>query len=101
MRKFGSLKVSPMVGKSLKSGSAQGVFATQGSEIYTPGMCEMISDLVHEYTRLKLRQQGSSDQQPIRQMVHQMELRIDAQDANTSLANTSLVEDEDIEGTIR
>ena len=47
----------------------------------------MISDLAHEYTRLKLRQQGSSDQQPIREMVHQMELRIDAQDANTSLVN--------------
>ena len=66
-------------------------------------MCEMISDLAHEYTRLKLRQQGSSDQQPIRQMAHQMELRIDAQRREHFAGERRRlqVEDEDIEGTIR
>jgi hypothetical protein len=76
-----------MLGKSLKSGSAQGVFATKGSEMYTPGMCKMIAELAHESSKQRLQQQGSSDQQPSKQMAHQMELKIDAHDANTSLVN--------------
>ena len=82
MRRFGSLKVSPMLGKSLKGGADGMQFATKGSEVYTTGMCKMIADLTQEYTRLLL---SSTSETPSKQMAHQMELRIDAQNANTSL----------------
>jgi hypothetical protein len=88
MRKFGSLKVSPMLGKSLKGGADRaGVqFATKGSEVYTPGMCKMIVELAQEYTRQLL---STAIKLPSKQMAHQMELRIGAQNANTSLVKAS------------
>ena len=65
-----------------KVGVIEMQFATKGSEVYTTGMCKMIADLTQEYTRLLL---SSTSETPSKQMAHKMELRIDAQNANTSL----------------
>ena len=71
-------------------------FATKGSEVYTTGMCKMIADLTQAYTRLLL---SSTSETPSKQMAHQMELRIDAQNANTSAGESwqLQMESEDVE----
>ena len=88
MRKFGALKVSPMLGKSLKGGTASGEYATKGSEVYTPGMFKMIAEVTHEFAKQRLHSsEAARFSSHVSRWPNRSDIIIDAQDANTSIVS--------------